>query len=312
MAAEIPFHLQGNFAPVKEEVTAYDLEVVGAIPPELQGMYLRNGSNPVTGHSEHWFMGQGMVHGVRLEDGKAAWYRNRYVQTPFLEDPDIPRISPTGDVNRSVSAANTHVIEHAGKILALEEGSFPFVLDRELGTVGYTDYEGKLTTAFSAHPHACPVTGELLSFGYGQLPPYLTYLRISPDGKLVQSELIEVPGPTMMHDFMITERRAIFMDLPVVFDIQAAMAGTMPFKWSDDYGARIGIMPRTGSNADVVWFEIEPCYIFHAMNAWDEGDTVVYDVVRMSEVWREAGDMMGADTKVTLRQAIPTEKHTKE
>ncbi|MAE94252.1 MAG: dioxygenase [Deltaproteobacteria bacterium] len=302
MADETPFYLQGNFAPVTEETTCHDLEVVGALPPELSGMYVRNGSNPPSGHSAHWFLGPGMVHGVRLENGKAAWYRNRYVKTPILADPDLLRISDTGEVDRTASLANTHVIAHAGKILALEEGSFPYVLDRDLETVGWTDFEGKLGSAFSAHPHICPITGEMLSFGYAQQPPYLTYLRVSGDGKLVQTEEIEVPGPTMMHDFMVTERRAIFMDLPVVFDHEAAMAGTMPYSWSDDYTARIGIMPRTGTNADVVWFEIEPCYIFHAMNAWDEGDCVIYDVVRLSEVWREAGVMGGENTKISLHR----------
>ena len=301
---ELPFHLKGNFAPVAEERTETNLEVEGAIPPELSGLYLRNGANPASGHSEHWFLGEGMVHGVRLEGGGASWYRNRYVRTPFLEDPDTPRISDQGVIDRTRSTANTHVVGHAGKILALEEGSFPFELNHELETIGHVDFGGKLTTAFSAHPHICPKTGEMLSFGYGQFPPYLTYLRVSADGKLVQSEEIEVPGPTMMHDFMITESRAIFMDLPVVFDMPAALAGTMPFKWSDDYGARIGIMPRTGSNADVVWFDIEPCYIFHAMNAWDEGDKVVYDVCRMSEIWREAGDMQGSNTEITLHRFI--------
>ena len=302
MSEEKPFHLQGNFAPVSEELTATNLEVVGAIPPELSGMYVRNGANPKTGTSEHWFMGNGMVHGVRLESGRAAWYRNRYVKTPYLENPDLNRISPTGEIDRTLSAANTHVLEHAGKVLALEEGSFPYVLDRELETVGYTDYAGRLTTAMTAHPHICPKTGEMLGFGYGQLPPYLVYHRVSAEGKLVQSEEIQVPGPTMMHDFMITESRAIFMDLPVVFDLQAALAGTMPFKWSDDHGARIGIMPRTGTNDDVVWFEVEPCYVFHALNAWDEGDTVIFDVCRASEVWREAGEMMGGDGRVTLHR----------
>ncbi len=302
MAEELPFHLQGNFAPVKEETTAESLEVIGAIPQELRGLYVRNGANPPSGTSAHWFMGEGMVHGVRLEDGKAAWYRNRYVKTPILADPDYQRISATGEIDRSASMANTHVVGHAGQILALEEGSFPYALDSELETIGSKDYDGKLTSAFSAHPHICPVTGEMLSFGYGQLPPYLTYLRVSADGKLVQSEEIEVPGPTMMHDFMVTEKRALFMDLPVVFDLQAAIEGTMPFKWSDDYGARIGIMPRTGTNSDVVWFEVNPCYVFHAMNAWDEGDKVIYDVCRMSEIWREAGDMMGGDTDLTLHR----------
>jgi carotenoid cleavage dioxygenase-like enzyme len=302
MAEELPFHLQGNFAPIEGEMTSETLEIEGAIPPELSGMYVRNGANPKTGYSEHWFMGNGMVHGVQLDDGNAVWYRNRYVKTPSLEDPDTQRISETGVINRTVSAANTHVISHGGKILALEEGSFPYELDQTLETVGPIDFDGKLTSAFSAHPHLCPVTGELLSFGYGQLPPYLTYLRVSPDGKLVQSEEIEVPGPTMMHDFMITQSRVLFMDLPVIFDLQAALAGTMPFKWSDDYGARVGIMPRTGSNADVVWFEIEPCYIFHCMNAWDEGNSVVFDVCRMSEVWREAGNMQGENTDISLHR----------
>ena len=299
---ETPFHLQGNFAPLTDERTDVALEVEGTIPPELCGLYARNGSNPVNADSPHWFLGEGMVHGVRLENGKAAWYRNRYVKTTMLSDPEGERISSTGEIDRTRSAANTHVLGHGGKIYALEEGSFPYVLDRELETVGCTDFDGRLTSAFSAHPHVCPVTGEMLSFGYGQFPPYLTYLRVSPDGKLVQTEEIDVPGATMMHDFMITEKRALFMDLPVVFDLEAAMAGTMPFKWSDDYGARIGIMPRTGTNSDVVWFEVEPCYVFHAMNAWDEGDKVVYDVCRMNEVWREAGSMDSENTDVTLHR----------
>ncbi len=302
MSDEKPFHLQGNFAPVKDELTTTDLEVVGSIPPELSGMYVRNGSNPASGTSEHWFMGNGMVHGVKIENGGAAWYRNRYVHTTMLDDPEAKRVTDDGVIHHDVSAANTHVLGHGGKILALEEGSFPYELDRELGTVGCMDFDGKLETAFTAHPHVCPVTGEMLGFGYGQFPPYLVYHRVSPDGKLVQSEVIDVPGPTMMHDFMITEKRAIFMDLPVVFDLQAALAGTMPFSWSDDYGARIGIMPRTGTNADVTWFEIEPCYIFHAMNAWDEGEKVVYDAVRMSEIWRKAGDMMGGEGKLSLHR----------
>jgi len=298
---EKPFHLQGNFAPVTEEVTGTDLPVEGAIPPELSGLYVRQSANPVTGTSPHWFMGEGMVHGVRLEAGRAAWYRNRYVKTPYLENQDVQRISNEGVIDRTVSKANTHVLKHGGKILALEEGSFPYVLDDELETVGWTDYDGKLTSAFSAHPKICPVTGEMLSFGYGQFEPYLVYLRVSPDGKLVQSEEITVTGPTMMHDFAVSEKHALFLDLPVVFSLEDALKGTMPFRWSDDYPARIGVMPRTGRNADVKWFDVEPCYIFHTLNAWDEGNTVVLDACHNTEVWRSAGDMQG-EGKLTLRR----------
>jgi len=302
MTEALPFHLQGNFAPVQDELTVTDLEVVGAIPSELSGLYVRNGANPRSGYSDHWFLGDGMVHGVKLEGGRAAWYRNRYVRTKRLERPDAERISPEGVIDRTLSCANTSVFAHAGEILALEEGSFPYVLDAGLETKGWKDYGGRLRSAFSAHPHFCPETGEMISFGYGQLPPYLVYLRVSPDGQLVQSEEIAVPGPTMMHDFMITRHHAIFMDLPVVFDLQAALAGTMPFKWSDDYGARIGIMPREGGNDDVRWFEVDPCYVFHTMNAWEEGQRVHFDVCRISEIWREAGDMTGGTGKQTLHR----------
>jgi carotenoid cleavage dioxygenase len=296
-----PFHLEGNFAPVKEELTATDLKVEGALPPELSGLYVRQTANPPTGVSEHWFLGEGMVHGVKLDAGKASWYRNRYVKTAFLENPDAPRISDKGEIDRTLSRANTHVLKHGGKLLALEEGSFPYVLDDELETQGWTDYDGKLTCAFSAHPKICPVTGEMLSFGYGQLPPYLVYLRVSPDGKLVQSEEIEVGGPTMMHDFAVSEKHAIFMDLPVVFSMEEALKGSMPFQWSDDYPARMGVMPRTGSNADVKWFDVNPCFVFHTMNAHDEGNSVVLEACRSSEVWRKAGEMQG-DGKLTLHR----------
>ena len=114
---EVNLYLSGNFAPVREEVTAFDLPVEGALPPELRGLYVRNGANPKTGHSEHWFLGHGMVHGVRIEDGRAAWYRNRYVRTPFFDEPDVPRISSTGEADYTRSAANTHVLAHAGRIL---------------------------------------------------------------------------------------------------------------------------------------------------------------------------------------------------
>jgi carotenoid cleavage dioxygenase len=302
MSDDKPFHLRGNFAPVTDEVTAFDLPVTGALPPELSGVYVRNGANPVTGESAHWFLGHGMLHGVRIEGGRARWYRNRYVRTPYLENPELSRISAEGQVDRLASAANTHVVAHHGRILALEEGSFPWIVDGELETVGYDDYAGRLTTAMTAHPKVCPNTGELLFFGYHFLPPYLVYHRATADGVLVQSEEIAVGGPTMHHDFAITETRALFMDLPVVFDLQAAMRGTMPFGWSDDYPARIGVMPRTGTNADVRWFEIEPCYVFHTLNAYDDGGEVVLDVCRISEMWRDPGQMQGGAGRQTLHR----------
>jgi len=291
-----PFHLRGNYAPVMEEVTAFDLEVTGTLPPELSGRYLRNGANPQSGTSPHWFAGDGMIHGIELRDGKAQWYRNRWVQTRSLNEPKARMIGDDGTVDRTIGVSNTHIVGHAGKILALVESSFPCELTPDLETVGPYDYNGKLESAMTAHPKLCPITGELHFFGYGFFEPYLTYNRVSATGDLVQSEPIDVNGPTMIHDFSITENHVIFMDLPVVFDLDKAMTGSMPYAWDDDYPSRVGIMPRSTAdssfgNAAVQWFDVDPCYVFHPMNSFEDADgRVVMDTARYPELWRQNTD----------------------
>ncbi|MEQ8994431.1 MAG: carotenoid oxygenase family protein, partial [Pseudomonadales bacterium] len=282
-----PFHLRGNYAPVMDELTEFDLPVTGSIPPELDGLYVRNGANPRSGESPHWFFGDGMVHGVRIQGGRAHWYRNRWVRTTKFER-QADAMDPSTMMDRTASAANTHIIGHAGRLLALEEGHFPYLLTPELDTIGCEDYGGKLTTAFTAHPKLCPETGELHFFGYGPVQPWLVYHVLDRQGRLVHSAEIDVPGPTMMHDFMITRDHAIFMDLPVVFDLEAAMRGGQPLKWDASYGARIGILPRLGSNADVRWFDIDPCYVFHPLNSYADGNRVVCDVGRHEYMWRDS------------------------
>jgi carotenoid cleavage dioxygenase len=281
----LPFHLRGNYAPITEEVTALDLPARGAIPAALRGRYVRNGPNPKTGASPHWFLGDGMLHGVALADGRATWYRNRYVRTrAYLED--AVAVAPDGTRDLTVGLANTHVVRHAGRILALVESSFPTEVTPELDTVGCYDFGGRLATAMTAHPKTCPRTGELHFFGYSFMPPFLVYHRADADGRLVQSQQIDVPGPTMIHDFAITDRHVVFMDLPVVFDLELAMAGTMPYRWSDEYGARVGVMARGVADAPVRWFEVAPCYVFHPLNAFEEGGAVVVDTARYEDLWR--------------------------
>ncbi|MEM9621480.1 MAG: carotenoid oxygenase family protein [Pseudomonadota bacterium] len=280
ISEEKPFWLSGNFAPTYEEVTETQLQVTGSIPPELNGRYFRNGANPEVGDTPHWFLGNGMIHGVELGNGKANWYRNRYVRTPLLADIGADPLDALDD--RSKSLANTHIIGHAGKILALEEAHWPFELSPELETVGAYDFDGKLDTGMTAHPKICPVTGELLFFAYGMAPPYMTYHRASASGELLQSEVIEVKGATMVHDFNITENYVIFMDLPLVWNFENAANTGLPIQWSDEYGARLGVMPRNGSNKDVVWYDIDPCYVYHPLNAYEEGDDIVIDVCRMA------------------------------
>jgi len=276
-----PFWLSGNFAPVFEEVTDTQLKVTGSIPPELNGRYLRTGANPESGESLHWFLGNGMVHGIELSNGKANWYRNRYVKTPALSS-----VSDEGTDPRSASLANTHIVHHAGKILALEEAHWPIEMSPELETIGAYNYNGKLETGMTAHPKICPETGELLFFAYGMVPPYMTYHRASADGELIQSEVIDVKGATMVHDFNITRNFAIFMDLPLIWDFENAANTGFPIHWSDDYGARLGVMPRNGSNKDVVWYDIDPCYVYHPLNAYEDGDDIIIDVCRMTHAMK--------------------------
>jgi carotenoid cleavage dioxygenase-like enzyme len=283
-----PFYARGNFRPVLEETTAFDLPVRGAIPDVLDGLYVRNGPNPRSGTPGHWFFGDGMLHGVHLSGGRARWYRNRWVRTPMLESGGSETPGPP---DLRGGPANTHVVYHGGRLFALVEVSFPYEVTPELDTVGPFDFGGRLTTAMTAHPKICPVTGEMHFFGYGFAPPLLTYHVASPDGELVHSTEVEVPGPTMMHDFALTRSQVVFMDLPVVFDLDLALRNTMPYRWSDDYGARLGVMPRGGQGSQVRWFEIEPCYVFHVLNAYDGPDgTVVVDVVRYRELWRRVDD----------------------
>ncbi len=277
-------YLAGNYAPVSEEVTAFDLPVTGQVPEALEGRYLRIGPNPVSAPdpaSYHWFTGSGMAHGVRLRGGKAEWYRNRFVRATdvSLALGEEPKPGPR---HGGMEGANTNVIAHAGRTLALvEAGACPVELTYELDTVAHTDFDGTLPNGFTAHPKRDPRTGELHAAAYFWELPYIHYLVMGQDGRVRRVENIEVKGAPMMHDMSLTQRHAVFYDLPVTFNLDLAMSGAVfPYVWNDDYGARVGVMPRAGSGADTRWFEVEPCYVYHPLNAYDDDDRVVLDVVR--------------------------------
>lgn len=285
MTTPIP-HLTRNFAPVMDELTTYDLPVTGAVPKALTGWYLRNGPNPHEAASAHWFLGDGMVHGVYLEGGRATSFRNRWVRTSAFTD-GARTYDDVGNRDLAAGAANTHVVRHAGRILALCESSLPYQLTPELETVGAYDFGGRLTTGMTAHPKTCPITGELHFFGYGILtPPFLTYHRADAAGNLVVSRDVEGVGPTMMHDFSLTARFIVFMDLPVIFDIERAIADhRMPYRWDRSYGARLGILRRDDPLGEVRWFDIAPCYVFHVANAYDQDGRIELTVIRYPELW---------------------------
>ena len=284
------FFQRGNYAPVTDELTEFDLPVEGAIPAELDGWYLRNGPNPRQA-TAHWFTGDGMIHGVRLEGGRAAWYRNRWVRTDSFKK-DFPLYNADGTRNLRSSIANTHVVNHAGKTLALVESSLPYEITNDLETVGAYDFGGKLVDSMTAHPKICPTTGELHFFGYGNIfEPHVTYHRADANGELTINRPLDVKALTMMHDFALTAEHVIFMDLPIVFNLDVALKGDgdMPYRWDDDYGARLGVLRRDDPYGEVRWFEIDPCYVFHVANAYDAGSSIVLQAVRYPELWRDSG-----------------------
>lgn len=307
------FFRQGNFAPVADELTEFDLPVEGAIPPELDGWYLRNGPNPRQ-ETAHWFTGDGMIHGVRIEKGKAAWYRNRWVRTESFEQ-EFPLYNADGTRNLRSSVANTHVVNHAGKTLALVESSLPYEITNDLETLGAYDFGGKLMDSMTAHPKICPTTGELHFFGYGNIfAPHVTYHRADANGELTINRPLEVKALTMMHDFAMTAEHIVFMDLPVVFNLDVALKddGDMPYRWDDDYGARFGVLRRDDPFGEVRWFEIDPCYVFHAANAYDDGNSIVLHAVRYPELWRDSGgfdaDGVLFSWTIDLQKGVVTER----
>ena len=284
-------YLSGNFAPVQEEVTAFDLKVTGEIPKELSGRLLRIGPNPIDPDPEnyHWFIGNGMAHGLRLDDGKALWYRNRYVlDDEIVKHKNLPPVAgPSPEFDLGGGVANTNVIGHAGKTLAIvEAGSLPVELTYELETVTRTNFDGTLPGGLSAHPHFEPDTGELHAAVYSPGWEYIQYVRVGPDGRVSKTVNVPVPGRPMVHDCMFTKNYFILLDMPVILDIENLEGGGLPYKWTPEYGARVGLLPRNGGADDVTWHEVDPCYVFHPMNGYeDDQGRVVLDVIRHSSMF---------------------------
>jgi carotenoid cleavage dioxygenase len=277
-------YLSGNYAPVTEEVTAFDLPVIGELPVELNGRYLRNGPNPASAvdpATHHWFVGDGMVHGVRLRGGRAEWYRNRYVGSSRISElrgqPDIAGRNWNG----SALGPNTNVGGFAGRTWAMvEAGGCPVELTYELETVGRNDFFGTLPGAFTAHPKLDPDTGEMhaMVYAWAEWLDHIQYVVVAPDGRVRRT--VDIPlGMTMLHDMSLTSRYAVVYDQPVTVDIEVAMQGRFPFRWTPDYGNRVGLLPREGGADDIVWIDVPIGYSFHPLNAYDTPDgRVVIDL----------------------------------
>jgi carotenoid cleavage dioxygenase-like enzyme len=296
MPTDNPF-LKFPWGPIQMECDASNLIVEGEVPAELKGTLYRNGPNQRF-HPRgdyHLFAGDGMVHAFNIENGKVG-YRNRWVRTakwkledregralvnpmnPFDCEPEFSDFVLTD----KDGLANTAMLWHADRLLAIEEGHPPFEIDPvTLESRGSWNYRGKLQTAMTAHPKIDPVTGEMVFFAYMATGPFASDVvlhKVSAEGMLTESIIIPTAYSAMVHDFVITENYIIMPVMPIVGSLERAMEGGPPFAWEPEKGVQIGVLPRHGAGAeDIRWFDMETCFAFHFMNGFDIDDVISID-----------------------------------
>jgi carotenoid cleavage dioxygenase len=290
-------YLNGNFGPISTE-DDFELVVKGEIPTGLSGTLYRIGPNPQFPPRDddyHWFVGDGMVHAFHLEGGKAR-YLNRWVRTPKWQAEHTaghalfgswgnPATTDPTVLGQDGGVANTNIVWHGGQLLALEEGHRPFAVDPlTLAPQGYQTFGGDLMSRFTAHPKTDPETGEMLFFGYsaGDMPlsNRVSYGVLSAEGRLLRQDLFEAPFSAMVHDFMATSRHVLFPILPLTGSLDRAISGKPAFAWEPEKGAFVGVMARDAGVETLRWFETEANYVFHVMNAWEDGDRILADVMQ--------------------------------
>ncbi|MEM6398021.1 MAG: carotenoid oxygenase family protein [Bacteroidota bacterium] len=291
--------------PIKKESTHLNLAVEGHIPLELNGLYVRNGPNHVDDvhPHHHYFSGHGMVHGVRIRDGQALWYRNRVVRAgdapKVLGEPD-----PGGPISHELDASpNTNVVLFADRLYAsIEAGPNLVELGPHLETVSRSTLNGVLEYGYTGHHKIDPDDGDVHAVIYNMvLGGRAQYVRLDKNGKLLNEVKVPLTGATQIHDMSITKNYVIIFDLNVVFDPSLAKLTTLPITWNGDKPGRVGILPKDGKAEDVRWFEVEPCYVYHPMNAFETDDgKVVVDVSRYRRAAQR--DMYGplGDTTPTI------------
>lgn len=306
------------FSPVQTEITAENLEVDGQIPPALSGLYVRNGPNTAgkTGPHQHYFSGDGMLHGVHIENGQAKWYRNRFVRTGNVPK-KLGSNDPGGPVTQGLDVSpNTNIVQFADKLYAtIEAGASMVEITNQLETVARSDLDGTLKHGFTGHHKIDPVDHDIHAVTYSsKIGANALYQRLSPTGKLLNEITVPLSGMTQIHDMSITKNYAIILDLSVVFSAWALLKTTLPIKWDGKKDARIGVIPKAGRAEDIRWFDVAPCYAYHTMNAYEtEGGDVILDVSRYAQA--SAKDMYGplGDTEPTIdRWVLPMSGAGKE
>lgn len=286
---------QGNYAPIFTENSYYNIpNITGEIPQELNGVLYRNGPNPqFPNDNTHWFEGDGMLHRFSIENGKVD-YCNRWVRTERFDLErrigkalfgyfGTPLSNENSLKNVSEGTANTHIIWHANKLLALQENSPPIEINpKDLSTFHKCDYKGRIPQ-MSAHPHFDHERGEMHTFAYTPFSSEIIYYILDKFGNVIKNEKFDGPFSCFMHDFFITKSYALFLFLPLTFDIKRAEQGKPTMIWDPDLGSHIAILPRNGTAKNIMWFATTPFHAYHFMNAFEEGSKIILDGMKSSQ-----------------------------
>ncbi|MDE0854610.1 MAG: carotenoid oxygenase family protein [Nevskia sp.] len=293
-------YLNGAWTPMTEEWDADDLTVEGSLPRDLNGVYLRNSENPV--HQPlgkyHPFDGDGLLHSIHFHDGRAG-YRNRFVRTAgFLAEQaagralwsglaEMPPRSERpgwGAQGALKDSSSTDVVVHAGRALSsfYQCGALYQLDPVTLQQFGPAGWNGAFPAeGVSAHAKVDPRTGELLFFNYSKQAPYMHCGVVDAAGRLVHYRPVPLPGPRLPHDMAYTRRFMILNDLPLFWDASLFGKGLHVARMHD-LPSRFALVPRPGTEAEeaIRWFEADPTYVLHFVNAWEEGEEVVLDGYR--------------------------------
>lgn len=286
-------YLNGAWTPNFEEYDADDMEVVGTIPDDIDGIYVRNTENPV--HDSigryHPFDGDGMLHMMKISDGKAE-YKNRFIRTRGFEaeaeaggplwigcmgNPKKSKRNGWGAHGHVKDSSSTDVVVHAGEILSTfwqcGEG---YRLDpnslETLGIDGWTPIDG-----ISAHPKVDVNTGEMMFFNYSTHAPFMHYGVVGADNKLQHYIPVDLPGPRLPHDMAFSKNYSILNDFPQFWLEEAIKQKLYIPVYDETMPARFAVVPRYGNPADIKWFEASSTYVLHFLNAYEEGDEVIMD-----------------------------------